>query len=110
LLTKSHMIPGAPYSGPCLPKDYAILYGMMKDSPADYPVLTSLKTENEKNIESLVSRWGDGEGPYGLVGLSFRPGALEFRHSLGLELVRRLKKNRSDAEILIYEPSLPEDL
>ncbi|QPJ65329.1 MAG: nucleotide sugar dehydrogenase [Candidatus Nitrohelix vancouverensis] len=97
LMTLSHMKPGAPYSGPCLPKDATILGGILEKQGRPWmqsgSVLEALRVSNENYIDAIVEQWlatGRETGkPLGLVGLTFRPGFDEMRGSLALPFIRR---------------------
>ncbi len=110
LMTLSHMMPGPPYSGPCLPKDAIVLGGLLQDHQASWmrgrSVLEALRTSNECFTEDLVDRWitaGRVTGkPLGIVGVAFRPDFNEIRGSLALPFIRRAKKE--GIEVLAYDP------
>ncbi len=110
LLTRSHMKPGPPYSGPCLPKDAQILGGLLAASKHhewfEQGVCRALRTSNEKHRQDLVQRWlnlGLGSGrPLGIIGTAFRPGFNEMRESLALDFIRAAQG--VDAEVLAYDP------
>ncbi|MEE8205871.1 MAG: nucleotide sugar dehydrogenase [Nitrospinaceae bacterium] len=110
LMTLAHMLPGPPYSGPCLPKDATILQGIFKERAEPWMgggILEALKYSNDHFIESLIDRWiqaGKQSGkPLGLVGISFRPGFNEIRCSLILPFLRRaLEEN---LPVMGYDPA-----
>jgi len=111
LLTLSHMLPGAPYSGPCLPKDAQILGGLLEQSSNrawfQNGVCTALRTSNEHQRESLVTRWLDGargsKAPLGVIGVAFRPEFNEVRSSLALDFFLAARANGH--QVLAYDPS-----
>jgi len=92
LLTLSHMRPGKPFDGPCLPKDASIMkqYGGFLRSAWDY---------NRGKIEEVFEWLNEAENP-GLAGLAFRPGSDEIRDSIGLELMNRIPK------LVAWDPDL----
>jgi len=111
LLTLSHMMPGPPYSGPCLPKDATILGGILEDRAAPWmrqaSVLEALRRSNEQFVDFLVEDWlakGRAAGrPLGIVGASFRPDFNEMRCSLALPFIRRARAE--GLPVLAYDPS-----
>ena len=111
LLTLSHMLPGAPYSGPCLPKDAQILGGLLEASSNrqwfQSGVCTALRTSNEPQRETLVTRWLDGargsRKPLGVIGVAFRPEFNEVRSSLALDFF--LAARATGQQVLAYDPA-----
>jgi nucleotide sugar dehydrogenase len=110
LLTLSHMMPGPPYSGPCLPKDAAVLGGLVSEHAPSWmqseSVCRALRASNERFIEALVDEWiGKGRAsgqPLGIVGASFRPDFNEMRFSLALPFIRRAREE--GLAVLVYDP------
>ena len=111
LLTLSHMLPGAPYSGPCLPKDAQILGGLLEQSSNrewfQSGVCTALRTSNEPQRESLVTKWLAGargsRRPLGVIGVAFRPEFNEVRSSLALDFF--LAARATGRQVLAYDPA-----
>jgi len=111
LMTRSHMMPGAPYSGPCLPKDAQILQGLLEASPNrawfEKGVTTALRTSNEAQRASLVQRWLEGgagsKKPLGVIGVAFRPEFNEVRASLALDFFQ-VATDRG-LTVLAYDPA-----
>lgn len=95
LLTLSHMRPGKPFDGPCLPKDASVMkqYGGFLKSAWDY---------NRDKIEKVFNWLNEAKKP-GLAGLAFRPGSDEIRDSIGLELMNRIPK------LVAWDPDLNVD-
>jgi nucleotide sugar dehydrogenase len=114
LMTLSHMMPGPPYSGPCLPKDAAVLGGIVSEHAPKWMgaegVCQALRTSNERFIEALVDEWltrGREAGkPLGIIGTSFRPDFNEMRGSLALVFIRRAQ--REGLAVLGYDPAFEE--
>jgi UDPglucose 6-dehydrogenase len=110
LMTLSHMMPGPPYSGPCLPKDAAVLGGLVTAHGAAWMqedgVLRALRSSNERFTEALVEEWlGKGRAsgkPLGIVGASFRPDFNEMRFSLALPFIRQAQQ--AGLPVLAYDP------
>jgi nucleotide sugar dehydrogenase len=111
LLTLSHMLPGAPYSGPCLPKDAQILAGLLDASPNrewfKSGVCTALRTSNDVQRRALVDRWLEGgqgsSKPLGVIGVAFRPEFNEVRSSLALDFFEAAIDTRQT--VLAYDPA-----
>jgi nucleotide sugar dehydrogenase len=112
LMTLSHMMPGPPYSGPCLPKDAAVLGGIVAEHAPKWlrseGICHALRTSNERLTEALVDEWiarGRESGkPLGIIGTSFRPDFNEMRGSLALPFIRRAQ--REGLRVLGYDPAL----
>lgn len=111
LLTLSHMLPGAPYSGPCLPKDAQILGGLLEQSSNKEwfasGVCTALRTSNEFQRRTFVSRWLEGakgsSKPLGVIGVAFRPEFNEVRCSLALDFFEAALA--TGETVLAYDPA-----
>lgn len=111
LMTLSHMMPGPPYSGPCLPKDAAVLGGLVGEHAPKWMhsegICHALRTSNEQYTEALVEEWltrGRESGkPLGIVGTSFRPDFNEMRFSLALPFIRRAQ--HEGLTVLGYDPA-----
>jgi nucleotide sugar dehydrogenase len=111
LMTLSHMMPGPPYSGPCLPKDAAVLGGILAKRAAPWmqagSILDALRRSNEQFTGFLVREWfrlGRAAGkPLGVVGTSFRPGFNEMRCSVALPFIRRAREE--GLPVLAYDPA-----
>jgi UDPglucose 6-dehydrogenase len=105
------MKPGAPYSGPCLPKDALILAGLLAASPNRNwfanGVTTALRTSNDTYRASLVARWLKGatgsRRPLGVIGVAFRPEFNEVRSSLALDYFEAARL--AGKTVLAYDPA-----
>jgi nucleotide sugar dehydrogenase len=111
LMTLSHMMPGPPYSGPCLPKDAAVLGGLVADHAPKWmgaeSICRALQSSNERFIGALMDDWltrGRESGkPLGIIGTSFRADFNEMRGSLALPFIRRAQ--HQGLAILGYDPA-----
>jgi nucleotide sugar dehydrogenase len=111
LMTLSHMMPGPPYSGPCLPKDAAVLGGLVAEHAPEWMqsegICHALRRSNERFVEALVDEWlgwGRESGkPLGIIGTSFRPDFNEMRFSLALPFIRRAQNE--GLAVLGYDPT-----
>jgi nucleotide sugar dehydrogenase len=110
LMTLSHMMPGPPFSGPCLPKDAAVLSGIVAElGPAwmqPDSVLRAFRASNDRYVDALVNEWiGNGRASgkaVGIVGVSFRPDFNEMRLSLALPFIRRAQEE--GLRVHAYDP------
>ncbi len=86
LFSMSHLRPGPPYSGTCLPKDAEILTGLLPLSD-DYQVLHALEDSNTTYLDRVFESWIDqcARGA-GVIGLTYRPGFNELRRALSTRL------------------------
>src|SRR5262249_31569883 len=106
----SHMMPGPPYSGPCLPKDAAVLGSLVSEHGAEWMqdagVLRALRVSNERYVEALVQEWiskgRTSSKPLGIIGASFRPDFNEMRCSLPLPFIRRARDE--GFPVMAYDP------
>jgi nucleotide sugar dehydrogenase len=111
LMTLSHMMPGPPYSGPCLPKDAAVLGGLVAEHAPKWMVsegiCQALRSSNERFLDATVDEWltrgRDAARPLGVIGTSFRPDFNEMRFSLALPFIRRAQ--RDGLVVLGYDPA-----
>lgn len=113
LLTTSHMTPGPPFAGPCLPKDAAVLQGFLESSTAydtwlAHGVAAGLHESNARYRRELIERWlAAGRrtgGPLGIIGLAFRPGTNDMRGSLALDFI--CAAENASFEWMGYDPAL----
>jgi nucleotide sugar dehydrogenase len=111
LMTLSHMMPGPPYSGPCLPKDAAVLGGLVAEHAPKWMgsegICQALRSSNERFLDALVDDWlarGRASGrALGVIGTSFRPDFNEMRFSLALAFIRRAR--HAGHVVLGYDPA-----
>ena len=111
LMTLSHMMPGPPYSGPCLSKDAAVLGGLVAEHAPKWMrsegICQALRSSNERFLEALVDEWlarGRESGrALGVIGTSFRPDFNEMRFSLAVDFIRRAQ--REGHSVLGYDPA-----
>lgn len=112
LLTASHMIPGPPFSGPCLPKDSDILAGMVEKMKAStqkpYLLLNAAKRANDNYKDHIFKKWVDASArePIGLIGVSFRSDCPEYRFSLGSEMIHRARREVPSVKVMAHDPWL----
>lgn len=103
LLTRSHMKPGPPYSGTCLPKDSRILMGLL--GRGNYPLLRGAVDSNDdlvREIANFLRSGVAGHGGVGCVGLTYVQGYTDPRESLFIRLHRLLSEE--GIRLLGYDP------
>ncbi|MHC4697823.1 MAG: nucleotide sugar dehydrogenase [Planctomycetota bacterium] len=91
LLSRSHLNPGPPYSGPCLPKDALALRRQLQMHGLSCPLFEAVHQSNvdykQRLFDSLLEEPGLGFG-VGVLGVSFKPDFNELRWSIASELLR----------------------
>ncbi len=119
LMTLSHMIPGPPFAGTCLPKDSLAaaeiwrdnLHWFDEDGNSGTGVLMGARGGRDSHMNHIIEDWK--QGPFislGIIGAVFRPGFNELRDSLALELVDSLKTDHQErlGTLRVWDPDLPE--
>lgn len=92
-LGPTYLRPGGPYGGSCLAKDLAALLAHAGDKGLRLPVLEGVAVSNRLHAGWLVERVRAGTPPPGpvlQVGLSFKAGTDDLRHSPLVELAQAL--------------------
>ena len=97
--------PGFAYGGSCLPKDMKALRTLAHDLDVDVPVIESIHPSNERQkeraVETILSK---GKRKIGILGLSFKAGTDDLRHSPIVDVVERLLGK--GCEIRIYDKNV----
>ncbi|MCX7631586.1 MAG: nucleotide sugar dehydrogenase [Geminicoccaceae bacterium] len=110
-LSAAYLRPGAPYGGPCLPKDLRGLLATARACALELPVLRAVEASNRLHLAFLVERIAalvPPPGPLFLLGLAFKEGVEDVRGSPQLELLAQLAAR--DYAIEVFDPDLePED-
>ncbi|MCS7268133.1 MAG: nucleotide sugar dehydrogenase [Geminicoccaceae bacterium] len=110
-LSAAYLRPGAPYGGPCLPKDLRALLATARACALELPVLRAVEASNRLHLAFLVERIAalvPPPGPLFLLGLAFKEGVEDVRGSPQLELLAQLAAR--DYAIEVFDPDLePED-
>ena len=81
-LSSYYMKPGFAFGGSCLPKDVRALQYRAKEVDLDMPVIQSILTSNQLQIQHAVDQIVDtGKKRIGLLGFSFKAGTDDLRES-----------------------------
>jgi GDP-mannose 6-dehydrogenase len=90
-ISPKYFKPGFAYGGSCLPKDLRALKTLAHDCYIKSPVVDAIEesNENQKRVafDMIAST---GKRNIGIIGLSFKSGTDDLRHSPSVELVEKL--------------------
>lgn len=90
-ISSSYLRPGFAFGGSCLPKDLRALLHRAKSLDLELPVLRSILPSNDQHCEHALRLVEEaGARQVGLLGLSFKGGTDDLRHSPQLNLAERL--------------------
>lgn len=110
----SYLRPGPGWGGSCLPKDTAGIVYISKQLGLDLPLLEAVVYSNESHKSRIVKRVRVAAGGslrdkrIGLLGLAFKAGTNDLRHSPALDVAKRLAHEGS--ELTAYDPAVPQDI
>lgn len=96
LLTRSHLMPGPPFSGQCLPKDVLALQRYVSGEFSQ-----SLLEQNDTAIRELFYQWINRGSQLGIIGYTFKSNYDDPRGSLA---VRLLEQHVEPQKVKIYDP------
>jgi GDP-mannose 6-dehydrogenase len=87
----AYLRPGFAFGGSCLPKDVAALVALAKARHVDLPFLANLANANDAHIDrALEAILAEGRCKVALLGLAFKAGTDDLRHSPNVYLAERL--------------------
>lgn len=103
----SYLRPSSGYGGSCLPKDVAALLAYARSRDLDAPLLSAVSTVNERRTTEVLDlaerRLGSFAGrSVGVLGLAFKSGTDDLRHSPALKLVEQLRDR--GASVRVFDP------
>ncbi|MDE2229400.1 MAG: UDP-glucose/GDP-mannose dehydrogenase family protein [Alphaproteobacteria bacterium] len=90
-ISPAYLRPGFAFGGSCLPKDVSALVALAKARDIDLPFLSSVMAANDAHIDrALQAILDEGRRKVALLGLAFKPGTDDLRHSPFVYLAERL--------------------
>lgn len=99
-LSPYYMKPGFAFGGSCLPKDVRALTYKAKSLDLDVPVIKSIMSSNERQVErGLKMIIEKGKKRIGVLGFSFKAGTDDLRESPLVEIIERLLGKGYDVKI-----------
>jgi len=90
-ISSAYLRPGFAFGGSCLPKDVAALAGLARDRDLNLPLLSHVLEANDAHLgRALTAILNQGRSKVVLLGLAFKPGTDDLRHSPFVYLAARL--------------------
>jgi GDP-mannose 6-dehydrogenase len=106
-LSPYYLKPGFAFGGSCLPKDLRALVHKARSLDLSVPVLASVLTSNQEQIERAIRLVVDkGRRRVGVLGFSFKAGTDDLRESAVVELVERLLGKGFDLRLFDHNVNL----
>jgi len=93
---RKYFRPGAPFGGPCFPRDAIAFSAFAKNSGSLTDLADATTSVNRSRIDEIsaaVARSASIGARVGVVGLSYKPGTHVTEESFGVQLVERLLAN-----------------
>jgi UDPglucose 6-dehydrogenase len=110
----SYLRPGPGWGGSCLPKDTAGVLHISRQVGLELPLLQAIIDSNDKQHLRVVERIREAAGGsldgkrIGLLGLTFKAGTNDLRHSPALRVADQLV--RQGSELMAFDPAVPRDI
>jgi len=103
----SYIRPSSGYGGSCFPKDVAALRAFARDRGVDATLLNAVSAVNDRRTAAVLdlaeSRFGAFKGKrVGVLGLTFKSGTDDLRHSPAVTLTEQIIKRGGD--VAVYDP------
>lgn len=103
-ISPAYLKPGGPYGGACLPKDVQALTHL--GELVGVPLINAIEHSNEAHIRAMAWRALRLDvDRIAVVGLSFKPGTSDIRHSPATQVIDTLIE--AGREVRIYDPDVP---
>ncbi|MFT3987885.1 nucleotide sugar dehydrogenase [Aestuariivirga sp.] len=106
-VSAAYLRPGAPFGGPCLPKDVAALAAGFAARGIEAPVIANILRSNaahEDYLCALVAKHARPPARLLLAGLAFKPGTADLAESPAVRIALRLLKE--GYALSIYDPAM----
>ena len=104
-ISSRYFMPGFSYGGSCLPKDLKALNAIAKDHALDVPIFNSVEKSNIHHMDFIFEKIKkNGVNQIGIVGLAFKPGTDDLRHSPSVDLCEKLLEN--GYELCVYDENI----
>jgi GDP-mannose 6-dehydrogenase len=106
-ISSCYLVPGAPFGGPCLPKDVRAFSAHMNGIGIAAPLIDHILRSNASHADFLLAEIERRVAPRSrilLVGLSFKGGTDDLRESPLVDMAERLSDRGHD--LAIYDPDL----
>lgn len=103
----SYLRPSSGYGGSCLPKDIAALLAYARGKNVETPLLAAVAQVNAARTSAVLDLAEDRIGAFagqrvGVLGLAFKSGTDDLRHSPAIHLVELLRDRGAD--VTVYDP------
>ena len=106
-ISSKYLLPGQPYSGPCLKKDTLALSNSLSDSIKDSSLIKQINISNEKQIDIVIKKIEDMDYKnIGFYGLEFKEGSGDIRNSYILQLINRIRGKK----IYVFDENISDEL
>ncbi len=106
-ISSKYLLPGQPFSGPCLKKDTLALSNSLSDLIKDSSIIKQINISNEKQIDIVIKKIENMDyKKIGFYGLEFKEGSGDIRNSYILQLINRIKGKK----IHVFDENISNEL